>query len=252
MHPALFQATAPLADPAELASWILHEDPHLLVLNKPGWLVCHPSKNGPWSSLVGAAREYTGLERLHLISRLDRETSGLVLLAKSHALASRLQQALEAGYVRKRYLAVLHGHLAGRTEVSRALEPNPDSPVVIAQRVAPQGGGKKAQTTFLPLRHAEGFTLAEVIRHTGRKHQIRVHAAWLGHPVVGDKIYGPDPSAYLEFVEKGWTPHLAEVLSHPRHLLHAQTMDFSAVPGAMLYEAPLVEDFQAFLDTRFR
>ena len=87
--------TAPLIDPGDFPGWILHEDERLLVVNKPGLIVCHPSKNGPWSSLVGAAREYLGLPVVHLVFRLDRETSGVVVLAKDSATASQLQKATQ-------------------------------------------------------------------------------------------------------------------------------------------------------------
>ena len=83
----------PLVEMEEFKKWILHEDENLLALNKPGWLVCHPSKNGPFSSLVGAAKEYLGVESVHLVSRLDRETSGVVLLAKNRKAASYWQKA---------------------------------------------------------------------------------------------------------------------------------------------------------------
>eukprot|EP01043_Picozoa_sp_COSAG02_P008643 COSAG02_NODE_281_length_25776_cov_37.797998_1_plen_137_part_10 len=82
-----------LVDLAVLPTWILRNDDDLLVINKPGWLVCHPSKNGSLSSLVGAVREYTGLEKLHLVARLDRETSGLVVFAKRPAVAREYQMA---------------------------------------------------------------------------------------------------------------------------------------------------------------
>ena len=82
-----------LIDLEELRTWILFEDNDLLVVNKPGDVVCHPSKNGPWSSLVGACREYTGLETLHMPSRLDRETSGVVVLVKNHTVLPHLAVA---------------------------------------------------------------------------------------------------------------------------------------------------------------
>ena len=80
--------TAPLVDLDRFVDWIIREDDDLLVLNKPGWLVCHPSKNGPFSSLVGVVREYTGIDKPHLISRLDRETSGLVLFALNKVVSN--------------------------------------------------------------------------------------------------------------------------------------------------------------------
>ena len=100
---------SPLIDPNSFPNWIIYEDEHILVLDKPGWLVCHPSKNGPWSSLVGAAKEYLGVESIHLASRLDRETSGVVLLAKHRGAASRWQKGIEKKTVRRSYLTILEG-----------------------------------------------------------------------------------------------------------------------------------------------
>src|ERR1700722_14891661 len=105
--------------PAELESWILHEDERLLVVDKPGDVVCHPSKHGPWSSLVGAAREHAGLATIHLVFRLDRETSGVVVLAKDPRMGSRLQKAMQDRRVGKTYVAVLSGLLAEATTVGQ-------------------------------------------------------------------------------------------------------------------------------------
>ncbi|MEX0326886.1 MAG: RluA family pseudouridine synthase [Puniceicoccaceae bacterium] len=218
-------AAAPLVEPDELEDWILEENEDVLVLNKPGWLVCHPSKNGPWSSLVGAVRESRGLERIHLVSRLDRETSGLVVLAKHHKAASRLQTAFAKRHTRKRYLALLQGHLKEERTTESNLENDPESPVVVQQRVSFGGRGKHAETVFKPLEYWGPYTLAEVIPITGRKHQIRVHAAWLEHPILGDKIYGGDPTWYLEFIEQGWTERLESELRFPRQALHAEQLE---------------------------
>src|SRR5580698_7528119 len=103
--------------PAELESWIVHEDEYLLAVDKPGDVVCHPSKHGPWSSLVGAVREHLGLETVHLVFRLDRETSGIVVLAKDPRSASRLQTAMQERRVGKAYLAVLTGELSEEIRV---------------------------------------------------------------------------------------------------------------------------------------
>lgn len=222
----LAQSTeAPLVDPNDLESWILEESEDLLVLNKPGWLVCHPSKNGPWSSLVGAVREARNIDRIHLVSRLDRETSGLVILAKNHRTASRLQTAFAKRTTRKRYLAVLKGTLEESRITQSNLEKDTDSPVYVQQRVCFGGRGKSAETHFRPLEQWGSNTLAEVVPVTGRKHQIRVHAAWLEHPVLGDKIYGGDPTLYLEFIESGWTDRLERELIYPRQALHAHKIE---------------------------
>ena len=135
----------PLLTPEILEQTLLFEDDDLLVFNKPGWIVCHPSKNGPWSSLVGAVREWLGVEKIHLVSRLDRETSGLVVLAKHHAVASRLQTAFAKRCTRKRYLALLVGQFVGEQVTESNLEPDPDSPVYVQQRISFGGRGKPAQ-----------------------------------------------------------------------------------------------------------
>jgi len=223
--PSYYGPEAPLIDPEELEGWVLQEDEDVIVLNKPGWVVCHPSKNGPWSSLVGAIKEARGMERGHLVSRLDRETSGLVVLAKHHHAASRLQTAFAKRNTKKRYLALLEGHLNEERTTESNIENDPESPVVVQQRVSFGGRGKSAETHFKPLEQWGGHTLAEVIPVTGRKHQIRVHAAWLGHPVLGDKIYAGDPTCYLEFIENGWTERLDKQLRFHRQALHAHKLE---------------------------
>ena len=233
-----------LIDLEELRTWILFEDNDLLVVNKPGDVVCHPSKNGPWSSLVGACREYTGLETLHMPSRLDRETSGVVVLVKNHPLASKLHMAIQRREVRKSYLAILQGHLASPVEVSEPLGPLVDSPVWVQQCARPDGAA--ALTRFTPVRTVGSFTLAEVEPHTGRLHQIRVHAAWLGHPLVGDKIYGGDPQLFLDFIEHGYTPKLAARLLLPRQALHCQEIVYQTTPEYR-FVAPLPADLADFL-----
>jgi 23S rRNA pseudouridine1911/1915/1917 synthase len=229
---------APLVEPNELDGWILEEDEDVIVLNKPGWLVCHPSKNGPWSSLVGAVRESRGLDKIHLVSRLDRETSGLVILAKHHKAASRLQTAFARRNTRKTYLALLKGHLTEERTTESNLENDPDSPVVVQQRVSFGGRGKHAETHFKPLERWGDHSFAEITPVTGRKHQIRVHAAWLDHPILGDKIYGGDPSLYLEFIEKGWTDRLEKELRFPRQALHAQRLEVWGEDWRFEWEAP--------------
>lgn len=237
-----------LIAPGEIPGWILHEDDGLLVVDKPGDVVCHPSKAGPWSSLVGALREYTGLATVHLIFRLDRETSGVVVLAKTSAMASRLQTALQRRHIGKRYRAVLTGRLAGEARVDQALGDDVTTPVFVKSAVVPAGEGKAAVTVFRPLTASSGgeFTLADVLLETGRKHQIRAHAQWLGHPVVGDKIYGPDPRFYLEFIDSGWTASLESRLLLPRQALHCAEIDLQPAGLPHVFRAPLAADLRAF------
>lgn len=234
--------------PEEVPGWIVFEDEGLLVVDKPGDVVCHPSKAGPWSSLVGALREHTGRPVLHLVFRLDRETSGVVVLAKDPRTAGRLQTAAQERRIGKAYLAVLGGRLAAAVTVDQPLGDDLASPVFTKTAVVPAGEGRPSVTTFLPLASAADgrFTLARVITVTGRKHQIRAHAHWLGHPLVGDKIYGPDPRLYLEFIDRGWTEPLAARLLLPRQALHCAEVDLTRAGFPHVFSAALPPDLREF------
>ena len=228
----------------EIKSWVIYEDDRLLVVNKPGDVVCHPSKAGPWSSLVGAAREYTGLPTMHLVFRLDRETSGVVVLAKDAKMASVLQTAMMERKAGKGYLAVMSGELPAPVTVNQPLGDDRASPVFIKSTVVE--GGQAAVTHFTPLVVAGGFTFARVVTETGRKHQIRAHAQWLGHSLIGDKIYGPDAQLYLDFITKGWSAALEEKLLLPRQALHCAEIDLSAVGAPQIFKAEMAADMQTF------
>jgi len=228
----------------EVRSWIVYEDARLLVVSKPGDAVCHPSKAGPWSSLVGAVREYTRLPVMHLVFRLDRETSGVVVLAKDAKMASRLQTAMQERKVGKAYEAILTGELAGSVTVNQPLGDDTASQVFI--KAAVRDDGQTAITHFTPIKTGGGFTLVRVVTETGRKHQIRAHAQWLGHSIVGDKIYGPDARCYLDFIDHGWTETLAAKLLLPRQALHCAEIDLRAAGAPAVFTAPLAEDLRAF------
>ena len=234
--------------PEELKGWLLHEDEQVLVFDKPADLVCHPSKAGPWSSLAGAVREYSGLAAAHLAFRLDRETSGVVVFAKNPEVAARLQGALRLRRVRKAYLAILTGELEAPVTVDQPLGDDESSPVLAKSAVRPDG--QTAVTNFTPLSRGGGFTLARVVTETGRKHQIRAHAQWLGRCLVGDKIYGPDARLFLDFIDRGWTPGLAERLLLPRQALHCMEIDMRQAGLDQVFSAPFPPDLRAFCGER--
>ena len=231
----------PLIRPEDLPGWIVEEDEDYLVVDKPGWVVCHPSKSGPWSSLVGAVREWRG-GKVHLVSRLDRETSGVILLAKHEGAARLAQMAMERREVTKTYLALLEGELPEPVQVDQPLGPDETSRVAVKTAVRP--GGSPAATFLEPLHRGGGLTLARVQPHTGRKHQIRAHALWLGYPVLGDKLYGRDESLYLELAEQGWTERHARALGHSRQALHAGRLDFCAGGLGRTFRAPFAADLR--------
>ena len=239
------QGPVRMIDPAEVPGWIVYEDARLLVVAKPGDVVCHPSKAGPWSSLVGAAREYTQLPVMHLVFRLDRETSGVVVLAKDARMASRLQTAMQERKVGKAYQAILAGELPGPVTVDQPLGDDTASPVFVKSAV--RADGQPAVTHFTPVAAGGGFTAVRVVTETGRKHQIRAHAQWLGHAVGGDKIYGPDARLYLEFIDTGWTEALAARLLLPRQALHCAEIDLRPAGLDHVFRAPLPADLGDFL-----
>ncbi|MBI5687307.1 MAG: RluA family pseudouridine synthase [Verrucomicrobia bacterium] len=225
---------------------VVFEDDRLLVVNKPADLVCHPSKNGPLSSLVGRVRTYLGRDEAFMVNRLDRETSGLMLIAKDAALAAQLHRAFLKKQVLKEYVAIVHGRVAGEHGIV-------DAPIGLAtgREVVIKRGveldGQHAQTEWWVEQRAERFTMLRVRLHTGRAHQIRVHLAHIGHPVVGDKIYGGDERLYLKFIETGVTPALLEKLLLPRHALHAIRLVVPyGRPEPVEWGAPLPEDLAGF------
>ncbi|PXA04175.1 RNA pseudouridine synthase [Coraliomargarita sinensis] len=237
---------APLVDPDVFPEWIVQEDDNLLIVNKPGWLVCHPSKNGPMSSLVGVVREYTGSEKLHLVARLDRETSGLVIFAKRPSVARKFQMAIQNRIVRKAYLAILEGELNEPCRIDASIARRRGGPVIVKSEVSNDRTAQSAVTDFEPLASANDYTLCKICPETGRKHQIRVHAEHIGHKIVGDKIYGPDETLYIEFIENGWTERLGSMLPMQRQALHCHRYDFEFPDGTVSFEAPLQEDMQTF------
>ncbi len=243
-------ALPPLVDPAELRSWILLDDPHLLVIDKPGWLVVHPSKNGPWSSLAGAVREEFKPDAIRFIFRLDRETSGVIVLAKTEAVAGRLGKAILKRRIGKLYVAILEGELTSALTVRESLGPDPTASVTVKSRVVPaeSPGAQVAETVFHPLATRGGFTLVGVELVTGRKHQIRAHAEWLNRRVVGDKLYGPDSGLYLEFAMKGWTERHSALLPLTRQALHCAAIDLRPAGMDYLLKAPWPKDLARFAE----
>lgn len=236
--------------PAELESWIVEEDEDFICFNKPGWVVCHPAKNGDWSCLVGAARDARGWATAYLVSRLDRETSGVILIAKHREAAMKAQTAIADREVSKTYLAILEGEMSEPVHVDKPMGQDKSGRVKVKQYLGNKPGAQNAVTFFEPVHTGGGYTLARVELHTGRKHQIRVHAQSLGHAVVGDKLYGPDETLYLDFTESGWGARHDAMLPLPRQALHAARAIFKSPDMRRTFRAPLPGELRDFLTGR--
>jgi 23S rRNA pseudouridine1911/1915/1917 synthase len=209
---------------------IIFEDDELLVINKPAGLVCHPTKNGEMSSLIGRARLHLGNSaQPHLVNRLDRETSGVVLIAKNSNVAGELGKILEGRAIEKEYLAIVHGHVRDDYGLIDApLGKDERSQIAIKDCVRHDGAASKTEFWIdRKFSCAEGnFTLLRIVPRTGRKHQIRIHLAHIGHAIVGDKLYGGDEGLYLALVENRLTEAQRAGLIFENHALHARAIKF--------------------------
>ena len=224
---------------------ILFEDEGLLVVNKPADLVCHPTKTDEYSSLISRMRLHLG-EGSHpqLVNRLDRETSGVTLAAKTPDAARHLRQQWEGRRVTKDYLAIVRGHVEPEGGLIEApLGKDAQSKVAIKDCVRPDGA--PAQTRFQVQRRfsrvideaEQPFTLLKVRLLTGRKHQVRIHLAHIGHPLVGDKLYGGDEDLYLALVERRLTSEQRHRLILPYQALHASSVSVEWRGAEQTFEA---------------
>ncbi len=235
---------------------IIHEDAELLVINKPADLVCHPTKGDVYSSLISRIRLHLPADvRPQLVNRLDRETSGIVLVAKTDVAARELRNIWETRAVRKEYFAVVHGHV--RSADGMIEEPlGKDESSVVAIKDCVRGDGAAAQTGFQVAQRfsrAEGdFTWLRVQPLTGRKHQIRIHLAHYGHPIVGDKLYGGDPDLYLALVQNRLTPEQRQRLILWCHALHAAEVHFEWRGQSRIFRAAPEPWFTDFLNPATR
>jgi len=202
---------------------IIYEDETLVVVNKPAGLVVHPSPGTPSGTLANAlAYHFQKLPgtavRPGIVHRLDRDTSGLLVVAKTDAALENLSDQFRDRSVYKSYVALVHGRVLSNTgKIDQPLARDPSN----RTRMAVVRGGRNALTLYRVRRAFDRFTLLDVELKTGRTHQIRVHLAWMKHPVVGDETYGGGRDNTIQ------DPRLrAGIRALNRHFLHAEKLGF--------------------------
>lgn len=211
---------------------VLYEDERLLVCDKPAGIAAHGGSGVAWG-LIDALRQSRPAASLDLVHRLDRETSGIMVLAKDVEVLRHLQQQFSGREAEKRYFTLLDGAVNDdRTFVDQPLARHEVSGERLVM-VDPEG--KSAQTEFTVLERYRGAALVEARPLTGRTHQIRVHAAWLGAPCAGDSKYA-DKDRQAEWKARGLE----------RLFLHAHSLSFEWLDGSpRLYSSPLPDDLRA-------
>lgn len=254
--------TISVSRPASLPRFnVVDETEDYIVVDKPAFLLTHPTKPDQRTTLWKQLRELLAFEiandgQISIVNRLDRETSGLVLVAKNANAARRFGLLMQDRSLQKEYLAIVWGWPDWETKVVDApldrQGKHQPSAIWLKQTIHPKGA--KAITEFRVEQRLERsttmanqFALIRAIPKTGRTHQIRVHLASLGHPIVGDKIYGPSEKLYLEFIETGWTLKLERQLLLPRHALHSAKL---AIKNDQQWTAKLPNDLAQFIGNR--
>jgi len=220
-----------------LENRILYEDEGFIVLNKPSGFAVHGG-SGVSSGIIEALRQIRPQQKfLELVHRLDKETSGCLLIAKKRSVLKALHELFRGDGVHKTYMALLAGQFNRKKQLVEVpllknINQGGERMVVVSQ------AGKSAETLFTRLKQFQDVTLVHAAPKTGRTHQIRVHAAWLGHPIVGDDRYGED-EMNKAFKKRGFK----------RLFLHAEQLEFAhPVSGAPLcFTAPLPDDLEILL-----
>lgn len=226
--------------PEEIPLVIVYEDSDLIVLSKPAGMVVHPGHGAYKATLVHALLAHTrdlsgigGVERPGIVHRLDKDTSGLLVVAKNDMAHIALSKDIKARTVDRRYLALVHGAMPS---ASGTIEAPIGRSFRVATRMSVAGrGSREAVTHWKVMRQYDGYELVEARLGTGRTHQIRVHFAYVGHPVVGDPVYG----------EKS----VARQLGLGRQFLHAYKLNFThpRTGEAMSFSDALPLDLEAVL-----
>ncbi|HZS39502.1 MAG TPA: RluA family pseudouridine synthase [Polyangia bacterium] len=244
-----FRRPAPIEPDAPRELPVLLADDAFYVLDKPAGIAMHPTAKFHFSTVTSVLRERFPGEPLQITHRLDLETSGALLIARTRDAAVALKRAFARRKVRKRYLAIVRGELDGEGVIDRPLGLDVGGLTRVKMAVrAEDDGGLPARTRWRALEKFPGHTLVECAPETGRQHQIRAHLDAIGFPIAGDKLY-PDARIFVDYQDRGWDA-VAERLPLRRHALHAAGLEFPhpSTGEPVAASSPLPADLRAFLD----
>ena len=226
---------------------IVYEDDHIIVINKPFGIVTHPGA-GNWSGTLANAllhhdSSLSNLDRSGIVHRLDKNTSGLMVVSKNLKSQKFLVEQLQNHLVEREYSAIVYGHMISGGSINEPI--GRDSKDRVKQTISVHG--KEAISHYRVIDRFKSHTHLKVVLETGRTHQIRVHLSHIGHPLIGDPMYG----GRVRFPKKANT-NLKHTLSHfDRHALHSKklTLDHPATGESMTWKANLPDDMQALLSS---
>ena len=233
------------SEPEDIALDVLYEDAHVFVIDKPAGLVVHPGAGNPTGTLVNALLHrdpaLNALPRAGIVHRLDKDTSGVMVVARTLPAHTALVEQLSARAVHRQYLAVVVGALVSGGTANLPIDRHPRDRI----RMAVREDGRDAVTHYRLRERFRAHTLLECRLETGRTHQIRVHMQHLKHPIIGDPLYGGPLK-----LPKGATPELVDTLrGFKRQALHAETLEFAHPVGGepVRCSAPMPADMQALV-----
>jgi 23S rRNA pseudouridine1911/1915/1917 synthase len=234
---------------------ILYEDPHLLVVDKPPLVAVHPTARYHKHTVIARLREERPNDFLTLVHRLDRETSGILLVARTPEADRAFKRLLEDRTLgrgrrqplEKTYLAITRG-IPDQSRIELPLMLDEDNSLRVKMRVAPPGTGLESSTGVTVVDSSAGYALVRCALHTGRQHQIRIHLSAVGCPVVGDKLYGPDERMLARAADGELTADDLALLELPRQALHAHryALEHPMTGTPLDLVSPLPEDLATF------
>jgi 23S rRNA pseudouridine1911/1915/1917 synthase len=237
---------------------ILHEDRWLVAIDKPAGLAVHPAGRRVHGTLIQFLHQrYRRPEDPahdvvpRLLHRIDRETSGVVAVGLDEEFHGRVRRQFEERTVEKTYEAVVHGRPAvDRGTIDYGIGPDRRSRIRLKLEARRDGTGQPALTRYRVLSSNGRFSLVELLPKTGRTHQLRIHMAAIGHPLVGDKIYGVDERVFLEHLDGELSAESRRQLIIDRHALHASRLVFDHPHAGARFalEAPLPDDLASLVD----